>query len=141
MERLNGSGLNPLFRMAALAGVEQVVKLHISRGDNIDAQDGTGMTALMLAASKNRASVCALLLEAGADKGICDSFGRNALSIAESARATDAAQVLSAASAKPKLDDDLLQADDTGTPAWISSSYRYMMIGSREVSGNGKLRK
>jgi RNA polymerase primary sigma factor len=119
MERLNGNGLNPLFRMAALAGVEHVVKLHISRGDNVDAQDGTGMTALMLAASKNRAAVCTLLLEAGADPGICDPSGRNALSIAEAARATDAAQVLSAASTKPELNDHLLQANDTDTPAWI----------------------
>lgn len=119
MERLNGNGLNPLLRMAALAGVEHVVKLHIGRGDNIDAQDGAGMTALMLAASKNRASVCALLLEAGADPGICDPSGRNALSIAEAARATDAVQVLSAASAKPELEDDPLQADAAGTPTWI----------------------
>ena len=122
MNNMGGRGndaLNPLLRMAALAGVEHVVKLHISRGDNVDAQDGAGMTALMLAASKNRASVCALLLEAGADPGICDPSGRNALSIAKAARATDAAQVLSAASVKPELQDDTLGPDDAGTPSWI----------------------
>lgn len=116
MERLNGNALNPLLRMAALAGVEHVVKLHISRGDNLDAQDGAGMTALMLAASKNRASICALLLEAGADPEVCDPSGRNALLIAEAARSADAARVLSAASTKPQLGDDLRRAD---TPPWI----------------------
>ena len=33
---MNGKALNPLFRMAVVAGVVSVVRMHISRGDDFD---------------------------------------------------------------------------------------------------------
>jgi len=52
------------------------------------------MTPLMLAASKNKAAICTLLLEAGADAFLTDSAGRDALEIAKASGATEAVAVL-----------------------------------------------
>ena len=76
-QQIHGKPLNPMLRMAALAGVDAVVKLHIRRGDDINARDGSGMTPLMLAAF-DKASVCSLLIEAGADTSLADPAGRDA---------------------------------------------------------------
>ncbi|MDN0075485.1 sigma-70 family RNA polymerase sigma factor [Crenobacter sp. SG2303] len=89
--------LGRLFKMAVLAGVEAAVKLHVRRGDDLNARDGAGMTPLMLAASKNKASVCTLLLAAGANPSLLDLSGRDALSIARHAMALEAASILEAA--------------------------------------------
>lgn len=83
-----------LFRMAVLGGVEAAVRLHVERGDNLEARDERGLTPLMLAASKNRSSVCRILLEAGADAFAVDPSGRNALDIAMAAEADEAARVI-----------------------------------------------
>ena len=61
--------MNPLMRMAVLAGVETAVRLHIRRGDNLDARDGGGATPLMLAAGRKKKGVVALLLSAGDNIG------------------------------------------------------------------------
>lgn len=76
--------------MAVLAGVEASVRMHIDRGDDLDARDANGMTPLMLAASKNKASICALLLSHGADPGFADPAGRDAMMLARAAGASDA---------------------------------------------------
>jgi len=68
--------------------------MHIRRGDDLDARGSDGMTPLMLAASKNKAAICTLLLEAGADAFLKDSSGRHALEIAEAYGAAEAAAVL-----------------------------------------------
>ncbi len=77
----SGDLLNPLFKMAVLAGVEVAVRLHIKRGDGINNRDENGFTPLMLAASKNKGAICSLLLESGADPSLTDPSGRNALEI------------------------------------------------------------
>lgn len=71
--------LNPLLRMAAIAGVEVAVRLHISRGDNLDARDSSGCTPLMLAAARKKSGVLRLLLDAGASPELIDAEGRSAL--------------------------------------------------------------
>lgn len=83
--------------MAALAGVESAVQVHIDRGDDLNACDDKGQTPLMLAASRNRAGVCRLLIAAGADAQLLDPLGRDALGIAQSAGAQDAVVVLASA--------------------------------------------
>lgn len=102
LDRKQGTTLNPTLRMAALAGVDTVVELHISRGEDLNARDGGGLTPLMLAASKNRASVCSLLVAGGADPALCDPAGRDALTIALSAGADGAAEVLLSFGSKQK---------------------------------------
>ncbi|MGA8393997.1 MAG: ankyrin repeat domain-containing protein, partial [Burkholderiaceae bacterium] len=88
--------LNRLLKMAVLAGVETAVRMHVRRGDDLDARDGDGMTPLMLAASKNKSAICALLLESGADAFLTNTSGRDALEIAKASGAAEAAAVLAA---------------------------------------------
>jgi RNA polymerase primary sigma factor len=80
--------------MAVLAGVATAVRLHVSRGDDLDARDGIGMTPLMLAASKNKGAICELLLSSGADPTLTDPQGRDALALARAMGAADAVSVL-----------------------------------------------
>ena len=97
MDAQAGGKLNRLLKMAVLAGVETAVRLHVRRGDDLDARDDSGMTPLMLAASKNKAAVCSLLLEAGADLFLRDLSGRDALDIARTNGSVQAASVLETA--------------------------------------------
>lgn len=76
------AALNPLLRMATIAGVEVAVRLHIARGDDLDARDGGGCTPLMLAASRKKKGVVRLLLGAGASPELIDLEGRDALAYA-----------------------------------------------------------
>lgn len=92
--------LNRLLKMAVLAGVESAVRMHVRRGDDLDARDGDGMTPLMLAALKNKAAICALLIESGADAFLTDPSGRPALDIAKASGATEAVAVLASLGAK-----------------------------------------
>ena len=89
-----GRALNALLRMAVLAGVETAVRLHIRRGDDLNARDGSGLTPLMIAASKNKKDIVALLLSAGADSTLADPSGRDALAMAESSGALESAALL-----------------------------------------------
>lgn len=89
--------LNRLFRMAVMAGAEDSVRLHIRRGDNFNARDDKGLTPLMIAASRNRASTCKLLLDSGADPQLLNPVGLDALTLAKLAGAHDSAFVLQAA--------------------------------------------
>ncbi len=82
--------LNRLLKLAVMAGVESSVRVHISRGDDLDARDPTGKTPLMLAALRDRAAICVLLLNAGADPSLRDSDGADALAIARASGATEA---------------------------------------------------
>ena len=71
--------LNPLLRLAAISGVETAIKLHIRRGDDLDARDGSGATPLILAAGRRRKGAVRLLLDAGANPTLADLIGMDAL--------------------------------------------------------------
>lgn len=89
--------MNPLMRMAVLAGVETAVRLHIRRGDNLDARDGGGITPLMLAAGRRKSRVVDLLLSAGADPSLTDPSGLDALAHAERSGSAESAALIRAA--------------------------------------------
>ncbi len=89
--------MNPLLRMAVLAGVEGAVRLHIRRGDNLDARDNGGATPLMLAARRRRRGVVELLLSAGADPRLTDRSGRDALAHAELSGSAECAAIVRSA--------------------------------------------
>ncbi len=86
--------LGRLFKIAIVAGVESAVKLHIDRGDALNSRDERGLTPLMIAAGLGRASICKLLLSAGADSTILDPRGRDALAIAKERGASDVIALL-----------------------------------------------
>ena len=83
--------------MAVMVGVEDSVRLHIRRGDDVNARDDKGLTPLMIAASRNRAGTCKLLLDSGADAQLLNPAGLDALTLANLAGAHDTASVLRAA--------------------------------------------
>jgi len=89
--------LSLLLKMAVMAGVESAVRIHVQRGDDLNARDSNGLTPLMLSASRNRPTICKLLLDAGADDSLFDPSGKTALVIALSAGAQEAAVVLGSA--------------------------------------------
>src|SRR6218665_1454794 len=74
--------LSPFLRMAVVAGVQSAVQIHIHRGDNLNARASKGQSPLMLSAALNRAVICKLLIAAGADIGLLDPSGKDALTIA-----------------------------------------------------------
>ena len=86
--------LSSFFRMAIIAGVESAVRIHIERGDNLNARDAGGQTPLMLATARNKPHICKLLLDAGADPHLTDSDGKTALFIANAAGAREVASLL-----------------------------------------------
>lgn len=92
--------INRLLKMAVVGGVEVAVKLHIARGDDLDSRDDRGLTPLMLAATRNKASICQLLIDAGVDLRALDSLGRDALAVARAAEALDSALTIEAALAQ-----------------------------------------
>lgn len=94
MDRPVGKPLNSLLKMAVLTGVETAVRMHVRRGDDLNARDRNGMTPLMLAAARNKGGICSLLLSAGADPTLTDPGGRDALAFARAAGATRAILVL-----------------------------------------------
>ena len=73
--------------MAIIAVVENAVRIHVERGDNLNAQDARGQTPLMLAAARNKPHIFKLLLDAGADPLITNLDGKTALLIAIAADA------------------------------------------------------
>jgi RNA polymerase primary sigma factor len=89
--------LSSFFRMAVIAGVEGAVRVHIERGDDLNARDSSGQTPLMLAAARNKPQICRLLLEAGADPLLIDQKGNNALLIAQTKGAREVALLLETA--------------------------------------------
>ncbi|MES1977753.1 MAG: sigma-70 family RNA polymerase sigma factor [Pseudomonadota bacterium] len=82
--------------MAVLRGVEESVRLHVDRGDDVNARDEHGRTPLMLSAARNNGRICRLLLDAGAKSDLIDSQGNDALAIAIQAGASEARLALEA---------------------------------------------
>jgi len=86
--------INPLLKMAALAGVSTALLLHIRRGDNVNATDNKGRSALMMAASRGHVEVCTLLIEAGANLHALDADGKSAFEIANECGRFDVMELL-----------------------------------------------
>ena len=92
--------LNPLLKLAAISGVETAIKLHIRRGDDLDAGDGAGATPLILAAAKRRLGAVRLLLDAGANPALEDNSGNDALASAIKGGCPETVALLAAALAR-----------------------------------------
>lgn len=101
---------NLLLHMAAVAGVEIAVKLHVTRGDDLDARDSGGATPLMLASARRKKGVVRLLLVAGANPNLLDFEGRGAIVYAEKGGCPDCIILLREA----------LNAFDIVDESWVS---------------------
>jgi RNA polymerase primary sigma factor len=77
--RRAASGLNPLLKLAILAGDLAAVRTHLQRGADVNARDTKGRSALGLAIVRGHSDVCRALLEGGADLGTADVDGLDAL--------------------------------------------------------------
>ncbi len=95
--------------MAIFAGVESAVRIHIERGDNLNARDAGGQTPLMLAAARSKPHICKLLLDAGADPLLTDPNGNSALFIAKAAGAREVVSLLEPAFSNER---QIVSADD-----------------------------
>ena len=104
--------------MAALHGVETAIRTHIARGDDLNARDNNGLTPLMLAAQKNKAGACRLLLEAGADPTLVNFVGQNALTIANTSNSIDAAVVIQQSTTRNLGFDDGTPDPEEAVVAW-----------------------
>ncbi|TES69096.1 ankyrin repeat domain-containing protein [Burkholderia cepacia] len=74
--------LSPLLKMAASSGVHAAVRLRLNRGDDVNATDGNGRTALHLAATRGHLQTCRVLLDAGIDLAARNRDGEDARALA-----------------------------------------------------------
>ena len=88
------STLNKLLKIAVSNGVEAAIKLHIAKGDDLNARDNAGNTPLMIAARKKQTNACKLLLENGADPLLLDLEGKSVFSIASEAGSGETAALI-----------------------------------------------
>lgn len=121
-QRLHSRPLGRLLKVAVSAGIESAVRLHISRGDDLEGRDEAGLTPLLIAAARNRGSICRMLLEAGADPSATDSVGRDALSMALAHGSTEAAAAIEAHRARAgqvsvRTFDPFPPGEEEGDPA------------------------
>lgn len=86
--------MNALLKMAVVNGVVAAIKSHISRGTDLNAKDGAGMSPVMYAAAKDHGEICRLLLDAGADPFSHNCEGKDAFTLAREHESHDAETVL-----------------------------------------------
>ncbi|MGD1880346.1 MAG: ankyrin repeat domain-containing protein, partial [Kiloniellaceae bacterium] len=96
-----GGGGRPPVVLAAAAGQPGALYVLLNRGADADAREqGSGNTALMLAANRARLEEVKLLLQAGADVTLKANDGWTALAAAEMIGDDEIAALLRAAGAK-----------------------------------------
>ena len=90
----NKSNLSPLLKIAVSNGVESAIRVHVAKGDDLNARDSGGNSPLMIAARNNHANACRLLLESGANPDLENLDGKTATVIADEVGASEASEVL-----------------------------------------------
>ncbi|XP_043985104.1 KN motif and ankyrin repeat domain-containing protein 4 [Gambusia affinis] len=95
--------------LAVSHGRVAMVKLLLSCGADVNAQDSEGSTALMCASEHGHTHIACLLLETGrCDIGLTDKNGQTALSVAEAAAHQDIIDLLKSRASEPMSAADLL---------------------------------
>ena len=72
--------------VASLQGHEEVVKLLIEKGAEVNRTDKAGVTALMAASEQGHGEIVKLLIEKGAEVNRTDEAGETALMVASHTR-------------------------------------------------------
>ncbi|XP_054909583.1 KN motif and ankyrin repeat domain-containing protein 4 [Poeciliopsis prolifica] len=94
--------------LAVSHGRVAMVKLLLSCGADVNAQDSEGSTALMCASEHGHTHIASLLLETGrCDSGLKDKNGQTALSVAEAAAHQDIIDLLKSHASEPMSAADL----------------------------------
>ena len=113
---MNGIGiksvLNRLLKIAVANGVENAIKVHIAKGDDLNARDDAGNTPLMIAARKKQTNACRLLLENGADPLLLDLEGKDAVTIASDAGCGETAALIQSFMPVPAAAQPMEQVPD-----------------------------
>jgi RNA polymerase primary sigma factor len=86
--------LNKLLKIAVSNGVIAAIKLHIEKGDDLNARDEGGNTPLMIASRRRQANACRILLENGADPVLLDPNGKDAATIASEVGAEEIVRLI-----------------------------------------------
>ncbi|XP_014868272.1 PREDICTED: KN motif and ankyrin repeat domain-containing protein 4-like [Poecilia mexicana] len=95
--------------LAVSHGRVAMVKLLLSCGADVNAQDSEGSTALMCASEHGHTHIACLLLDTGrCDIGLTDKNGQTALSVAEAAAHQDIIDLLKSHASEPMSAADLL---------------------------------
>ena len=117
---MNGIGiksvLNRLLKIAVANGVENAIKVHIAKGDDLNARDDVGNTPLMIAARKKQTNACRLLLENGADPLLLDLEGKDAVTIASDAGCGETAALIQSFLPVPVAAQPIEQVPDIPPP-------------------------
>lgn len=92
--RGSGAKLRPLFRLAAVNGLDAAVREQLRRGADVNATDQRGYSPLMLSSAAGHLGTCRILLEAGADVHLSDADGKDALALALEHGRDDVASLL-----------------------------------------------
>lgn len=108
--------LRQLFRLAAISGSAASLKLHLQRGENVNALDRDGLSPLMLAAAHGREDACRTLLEAGANPTIRDALGRDAASLAVGRGAPQIATLIAPYLVRFQKEVTALESADVAAP-------------------------
>lgn len=104
--------LNKLLKIAVANGVEAAIKLHIAKGDDLNARDDAGYTPLMIAARKKQTNACRLLLENGADPLLLNLEGKNAVRIASEVGSGEIAALIQSFLSVPVAAQSMEQVSD-----------------------------
>jgi ankyrin repeat protein len=94
-EKLDSRDLGQALVWAGAEGDTNTVRVLLSSGANVNAQDHKGNTALMAAAAYNNVRAVKVLLDAGANRTIKNKNGETALSIASNTKYAEVIRLLS----------------------------------------------
>ena len=109
--------MNVLFKMAIISGVESVVRLHITRGEDVNAQDSAGMSPLMIAAARGHGNICRLLLKAGSNPLLLNNDEKDALALSRMHKGKESEEVLQEYIEKLQRQEPLMDPSSTVVPA------------------------
>lgn len=107
--------MNPLLKMAVLAGAGNVVRLHLQRTGEVDELDSAGMSLLMHAANRGHAEVFKILLDSGADPFLPNRLGTTAYDIALKHGQADILNVILKETSVPAVQNDIFVLTDSST--------------------------